>query len=61
MDARFMFTMCIPWALVGISHAAEFHVAPEGNDANPGTRNAPFATLEAARDAVRNLKPRTTP
>ncbi len=31
----------------------EFHVAPNGNDANPGTLNKPFATLEKARDAVR--------
>jgi len=36
--------------------AAEFHVAPEGNDANPGTRQAPLATLRGARDAIRQLK-----
>lgn len=29
-----------------------FFVAPDGNDGNPGTREAPFATLERARDAV---------
>jgi len=34
-------------------HAAEFHVAPEGLDTNPGTAAAPFATLARARDAVR--------
>jgi len=28
-------------------------VAPDGDDANPGTPDAPFATLEAARDAIR--------
>lgn len=33
--------------------AAEFFVAPEGNDANPGTKERPFATLGHARDAVR--------
>jgi hypothetical protein len=33
--------------------AAEFWVAPGGNDANPGTRSKPFASLERARDAVR--------
>ena len=33
--------------------AAEFHVAPGGNDANPGTKAKPFATLERARDASR--------
>ncbi|MHB0959340.1 MAG: right-handed parallel beta-helix repeat-containing protein [Pirellulaceae bacterium] len=33
-----------------------FYVAPSGNDANPGTAAAPFATLERARDAVRSAK-----
>ena len=33
--------------------AAEFFVAPHGNDAQAGTREKPFTTLEAARDAVR--------
>ena len=33
--------------------ATEFYVAPDGNDLNPGTRRKPLATLEAARDAVR--------
>jgi len=31
----------------------EFHVAPTGDDANPGTPARPFATLERARDAAR--------
>ncbi len=35
---------------------AAFWIAPSGNDANPGTREQPFATLEAARDAVRTLR-----
>lgn len=30
-----------------------YYVAPEGNDANPGTITAPFKTLPRARDAVR--------
>ena len=38
--------------------AAEFHVAPTGNDANPGTEAKPFATLERAREAVRALQTR---
>ncbi len=33
--------------------AAEFHVAPNGSDANPGTASKPFATLARARDAAR--------
>jgi hypothetical protein len=32
--------------------ANDFHVAPTGNDANPGTAEKPFATLQRARDAV---------
>jgi len=36
--------------------AAEVFVAPDGNDANPGTEKEPFATLARARDAVRALK-----
>lgn len=38
---------------VGSLEAGEFHVAPTGNDTNPGTLSKPFATLERARDAVR--------
>ena len=37
--------------------AAEFFVSPAGQDANPGTEARPFATLERARDAVRQLRP----
>lgn len=36
--------------------AKEFFVSPKGRDDNPGTKAKPFLTLEAARDAVRNLK-----
>ncbi|MFZ2642836.1 MAG: hypothetical protein WA117_17715, partial [Verrucomicrobiia bacterium] len=35
-----------------------FYVAPNGSDANPGTEAKPFATLERARDAARELKNR---
>lgn len=38
--------------------AADFFVAPDGNDANPGTAAAPFATLPRARDAVRAARRR---
>jgi hypothetical protein len=34
----------------------EFHVAPDGNDSNPGTEEAPFASIYRARDAIRELK-----
>jgi len=33
-----------------------FYVATNGDDANPGTKDKPFATLERARDAVRQSK-----
>src|SRR5262245_55763489 len=33
-----------------------FHVAADGKDANPGTRERPFATFGRAREAVRALK-----
>jgi len=32
-----------------------FFVAPDGNDRNPGTEARPFATLERARAAVRQV------
>ncbi len=34
--------------------AADFYVAPKGDDANASTKDKPFATLEAARDAARS-------
>jgi len=33
-----------------------FYVAPDGKDGHPGTKEKPFATPEAARDAIRKLK-----
>jgi hypothetical protein len=36
--------------------AADLHVSPAGSDANPGTREKPFATLSSARDAIRKIK-----
>ncbi|MEU4745234.1 right-handed parallel beta-helix repeat-containing protein, partial [Actinosynnema sp. NPDC023658] len=34
---------------------ATYYVAPDGNDANPGTITAPFRTVPRARDAVRTV------
>ncbi len=39
----------------------EFWVSPEGDDAGPGTRHAPFRTLERARDAVRAVNGKQGP
>ncbi|MDO8540420.1 MAG: right-handed parallel beta-helix repeat-containing protein [Opitutaceae bacterium] len=43
-------------ALGGDLRAVEFHVAPDGNDTNPGHAERPFATLERAQAAIRTLK-----
>jgi len=37
------------------AHAAEFYVSPSGDDANPGTRAAPFKSVQQARETVRGL------
>lgn len=42
---------------VGIASPLEFYISPEGNDGGPGTFDQPFATLTAARDAIRRLPP----
>ncbi|MEV0234595.1 RICIN domain-containing protein [Nonomuraea sp. NPDC050786] len=34
---------------------ATYYVAPDGNDANPGTITSPFQTLQRARDVVRTV------
>ena len=34
---------------------ATYYVAPDGDDANPGTITAPFKTLQHARDVVRTV------
>ncbi|NLE67954.1 MAG: right-handed parallel beta-helix repeat-containing protein [Lentisphaerae bacterium] len=36
----------------------EYFVSPAGRDSNPGTRDAPFATLDRARAAARKFKSR---
>jgi hypothetical protein len=41
------------WAVTPGALATEYHVAPTGNDHNPGTEDQPFATVTAARDALR--------
>ncbi|HUU60053.1 MAG TPA: hypothetical protein VMZ50_10950 [Phycisphaerae bacterium] len=40
----------------GLACAGEFHVSPGGSDRGPGTKEGPFATLDRARAAVRELK-----
>jgi len=43
----------IAYGLVVPCAGADFFVAPDGDDSNPGTQEKPFATLVRARDAVR--------
>ena len=40
----------------GAAMAADFYVASDGKDSNPGTVDKPFATPEQAREAVRQIK-----
>lgn len=51
-----LFILGLSCQFVYAAQAAEFHVAPGGSDANPGTKAKPFATLEAARNAIRAVK-----
>jgi hypothetical protein len=46
----------LAWPATAAGPGVEFFVAPGGSDAAPGTARRPFASLEAARDAVRRLK-----
>lgn len=44
-----------------LSVRGDFYLAPDGSDSNPGTKEKPFATLEAARDAIRKGKINVSP
>ncbi len=39
-----------------LAHAQSIHINPKGNDKNPGTKEKPVASLEAARSLVRKYK-----
>ena len=55
--------VCMVLLLVlSVPAAAEtsFHVAIKGDDANPGTREHPFASLMRAREAVRQTTGKRT-
>lgn len=54
---RSALVLCLSLSLAcSLSGAAEFFVAPGGRDNQAGTLEQPFATLERARDAVRDWK-----
>ena len=50
--------LLVPLILASASVARDYCVAPDGNDTNAGTIEKPFATLEKARDAIRQSKAR---
>jgi len=54
--ARLRVTIVLLAILSAPSPALDFVVASEGDDANPGTKERPFATLTRARDAARQAK-----
>jgi hypothetical protein len=46
--------VCVVVTSAAVGH--DLSVSPHGNDSNSGTKQAPFATLSRARDAVRELR-----
>ena len=65
MPIRFpIFAATVAALLSGVGLAAEWHVSPGGNDAwsgslaepNAGRTDGPVATLERARDAIRERR-----
>lgn len=56
-----LITGALAVACASCTAGVDFHVADYGSDSNPGTRAKPFATLERARDAVRELDVRRHP
>jgi hypothetical protein len=51
-----VFSIVISFLICSIPlFAAEFHVSPQGNDADAGTRDQPFASLCRAQTAVRGI------
>lgn len=57
MNPRALVAAALLLASLAAARAAEYHVAPAGDDANPGTMGKPFATLQAA---VNRLQPGDT-
>jgi hypothetical protein len=45
--------LAVPVSTHAAARETTFYVAPNGDDANPGSRRKPFATLERARETVR--------
>jgi len=47
-----LFVILSALTFAATTQAAEFHVAPNGNDVNAGTQTAPFRTIQHAADAA---------
>ena len=51
------FLICFLVCLIHVSvFAVELYVSPKGNDADPGTKEKPFATLQKALRAAREIR-----
>ena len=55
LSSRLALALLLPAFATSLS-AADLYIAPNGDDAGPGSKARPFATLEHARDAVREMK-----
>jgi hypothetical protein len=61
-----LFASVVPTVMVASQERASaaaqatYYVAPDGNDANPGTITSPWRTLQRARDVVRTINPNMT-
>ena len=51
--------LLLAWSIClcgSVAFGRDYYVATDGDDANPGTIEKPFATLEKARDAIRQQR-----
>ena len=56
MTIRNLFLVIINILLISTTHAQDIYVTVDGNDSDSGTKENPVATLEAARDLIRQYK-----
>ena len=57
---RVPFILLLALFALNAAGAADFYVAPNGDDTGPGTLAKPFASLQRARDAVRKARVKAT-
>ncbi len=56
LTAAIAFVVFLQVSAVDMGRGVELYVATNGSDANAGTEESPFRSLEGARDAIRRLK-----